>query len=208
MLLLILPILYWAISHLVGHGATSETCPRVCTTLCTLMVLPTVDTHHWCLSILFCPLSLVLMVPLMLKVLLLLSLSLALHFEDLVMKVFKLIGPLNRFLKSSRWYYSGGISLNKRVKSLKEFGYLLFHGIHQLRSISTQPLELGEIFQDCHASLYKLLKLYGLLLLDVGRYILVMKLPFEIGPNLRIRHSPVLFSDCLPPSISYTNKEG
>ena len=131
LLLLLMALSIWprAIPHPMVHRTTSEARSRDGTTFSTSMVLTTVDTHHWILHILPCPLPLMLMVLLMLIVLLW-SWTLALHFEDLIVKVLELVSSLDCLIESSRWYYSGGISFNKGVKSLKELSNLLFHCIH------------------------------------------------------------------------------
>ncbi|XXG42048.1 hypothetical protein AAC387_Pa01g2398 [Persea americana] len=139
------------------------------------------------------------MVPLL--VALLMSLSHSLNLEDLIVQVLKFVCPSHSLFKSGRWHNTRGIPLNDRVKSLKELCYFLLHGVNQFGGISRQPLELGAVLFDSHATLHELLEFDGLLPLHMRRYILITELPLEVSPSFCICHSSLFSPYYFPPYI-------
>ena len=143
----------------------------------------------------------VLIIPLLIVMLLALTLALSLGSIDLVVEVLILIGSLDSLFKHCRRCVFGSIFLYVWIKSLEELSYLLLHRIYQLRCITTQPLEFGEILKHGHVALHKLLELGCLLSLDMCWYIFLPKLSLETNLSLIISHSPVFCLHCLPLDI-------
>ena len=121
--------------------------------------------------------------------------------DDLIIDIFKFICSIYSFIKGRWWDYSLSISHYDGIQAFQEFGDLFLLGVNQLGSISSEPLKLGDIFEDCYVALLELLELNGLLPLDMGRDVLVRELGLECLPSSFIGHGLIWFLNRLPPRV-------